>query len=440
MTGELKRRLEAAEAALRQDMASRSAAQDTSIRPHIADCYLELLDDIENERFTYYNLPGGRGSAKSSFVSLVIVKGVASDPTGETNAIVFRLVADTMADSVFSQIQWAIDTLEMSHLWRSTTKPLRHTYIPTGAQIIYKGLDKAEKLKSIRPRKGTFRYIWMEEFSELPGAGFVRNVMQSVIRGKGQRFMVFRSFNPPISKNNWANTFIQQPDSKAKTFRTNYTMIPPEWLGEEFLYQAERLKALNEDAYRHEYLGEPVGTGGEVFPSLDIREIPQEEIDGLSYIYQGIDWGFAVDPVCFIRVAYDRKHETIYLLDEIYRRNMANNELAEEIKRRKYDNYEIVCDSAEPKSIADMKGRNLFARPSYKRPGCVEYRVKWLQHRRIVIDPARTPNAHREFVNYSYRVDKNGEVLPSLVEGNEHSIDATAYALQRVIFSRETSA
>lgn len=440
MTGELKRRLKAAEAALRQDMDSRSAAQDTSIRPHIADCYLELLDDIENERFTYYNLPGGRGSAKSSFVSLVIVKGVASDPTGETNAIVFRLVADTLADSVYSQIQWAIDTLGMSHLWRSTTKPLRHTYIPTGAQIIYKGLDKAEKLKSIRPRKGTFRYIWMEEFSELPGAGVVRNVMQSVIRGKGQRFMVFRSFNPPISKNNWANIFIQQPDSKAKTFRTNYTMIPPEWLGEEFLYQAERLKELNEDAYRHEYLGEPVGTGGEVFPSLDIREISQEEIDGLSYIYQGIDWGFAVDPVCFIRAAYDRKHETIYLLDEIYRRNMANDELAEEIKRRKYDDYEIVCDSAEPKSIADMKGRSLFARPSYKRPGCVEYRVKWLQHRRIVIDPARTPNAHREFVNYSYRVDKNGEVLPSLVEGNEHSIDATAYALQRVIFSRETSA
>lgn len=440
MTGELKRRLEAAEALLAQDIESLEAAQSISIRPHIADCYEELLDDIENERFTYYNLPGGRGSAKSSFVSLVIAKGVASDPTGEANAVVFRLVADTMADSVYSQMQWAIDTLNMSHLWKSTTKPLRHTYIPTGAQIIYKGLDKAEKLKSIRPRKGTFRYIWLEEFAEMPGAGFVRNVMQSVIRGKGQKFMVFRSFNPPISKNNWANVFIQQPDSRAKTFRTDYTMIPPEWLGEEFLYQAEHLKELNEEAYRHEYLGEPVGTGGEVFQSLDIRTISQEEIDGLGYIFQGIDWGFAVDPVCFIRIAYDRKRETVYLLDEIYRRNMSNEALADEIYRRKYDDYEIICDSAEPKSIADMRGRDLFARACYKCPGCVEYRIKWLQHRRIVIDPARTPNAHREFVNYSYRVDKSGEVLPSLEEGNEHSIDATAYALQRVIFSRETSA
>lgn len=440
MTAEMLRRLEAAEGLLRQDMESLSIAQDTTIEPHIADCYRELLDDIENERFTYYNLPGGRGSAKSSFVSLVIVKGVSSDPTGNTNAVVFRLVADTLSDSVYTQVQWAIDTLGMSHLWKSTTKPLRHTYIPTGAQIIYKGLDKAEKLKSIRPRKGTFRYIWLEEFSELPGAGFVRNVMQSVIRGKGQKFTVFRSFNPPISKSNWANTFIQQPDDRAKTLLTNYTMIPPEWLGEEFLYEAERLKAVNEDAYRHEYLGEPVGTGGEVFPTLEIREITEDDISELAFFYQGVDWGFAVDPVCFIRAAYDRRHDAVFLLDEIYRRGMSNDELAQEIMRRGYAEYETICDSAEPKSVSDIKRAGIYARSCYKRPGCVEYRVKWLQHHKIIIDPRRTPNAHREFVNYSYRVDKNGEVLPQLVEGNEHSIDALAYALQRLIFSTETSA
>jgi PBSX family phage terminase large subunit len=422
------------------------ASSEISILPHIADCYVDLLEDIEQERFTYFNLPGGRGSAKSSFVSLVIVKGVASDPTGETNAICFRLVADTMGDSVFAQNQWAIDTLGMSRLWKSTTKPLRHTYIPTGAQIIYKGLDKAEKLKSIRPKRGIFRYIWLEEFAELPGAGFVRNVMQSVIRGKGQKFTVFRSFNPPISKNNWANTFIQQPDPKAKTLLTNYTMIPPEWLGEEFIYEAERLRELNPDAYRHEYLGEAVGTGGEVFPTLEIREITQAESDNMEYIYQGVDFGFAADPACFIRLAYDRKYETIYLLDEIYKRNLSNKALAEEILEKNYDDYEIVCDAAEPKSINDIreigreKYRRLNARSCYKAPGCVEYRIKWLQHRKIVIDPRRTPNASREFVNYSYPVDKNGEILSQLVDKDNHSIDAVAYALTRVIFSKHFSA
>ena len=440
MNKELLKRLEAEESRLKLDQENQAAATDTSILPHIASCYVELLEDIEGERYTYFNLPGGRGSAKSSFVSLVIVKGVASDPTGETNAVCFRLVADTMSDSVFAQIQWAIDTLGMSHLWKSTTKPLRHTYIPTGAQIIYKGLDKAEKLKSIRPKRGIFRYIWLEEFAELPGAGFVRNVMQSVIRGKGQKFTVFRSFNPPISKNNWANTFIQQPDPKAKTLLTNYTMIPPEWLGEEFIYEAERLREINPDAYRHEYLGEAVGTGGEVFPTLEIREITKDEIKNMEYIYQGVDFGFAADPACFIRMAYDRKHETLYFLDEIYKRGISNAALAKEIQDRKYDDYQIYCDCAEPKSVTDLRDSGLPARSCYKAPGCVEYRIKWLQHRRIVIDPRRTPNAHREFVNYSYPVDKNGQILSQLVDKDNHSIDAAAYGLTRVIFSRQYSA
>lgn len=440
MSREIIRRLEIAESLLKLDQENMAAATEISILPHIADCYVDLLEDIEQERYTYFNLPGGRGSAKSSFVSLVIVKGVAADPSGETNAVCFRLVADTMNDSVFAQIQWAIDTLGMSHLWKSTTKPLRHTYIPTGAQIIYKGLDKAEKLKSIRPKRGIFRYIWLEEFAELPGAGFVRNVMQSVIRGKGQKSTVFRSFNPPISKNNWANTFIQQPDPKAKTLLTNYTMIPPEWLGEEFIYEAERLRELNPDAYRHEYMGEAVGTGGEVFPTLEIREITKEEIDNLEYIYQGVDFGFAADPACFIRLAYDRKHETLFLLDEIYKRGLSNAALANEIKKRKYDTWEVICDCAEPKSITDLRDNGLCARSCYKAPGCVEYRIKWLQHRKIVIDPRRTPNAHREFINYSYPVDKNGNLLSQLVDKDNHAIDATAYGLTRVIFSRHYSA
>lgn len=440
MSKELLKRLEAEEARLKLDQENRAVATDTSILPHIASCYVELLEDIEGERYTYFNLPGGRGSAKSSFVSLVIVKGIASDPTGETNAVCFRLVADTMSDSVFAQNQWAIDTLGMSHLWNPTTKPLRHTYIPTGAQIIYKGLDKAEKLKSIRPKRGIFRYIWLEEFAELPGAGFVRTVMQSVIRGKGQKFTVFRSFNPPISKNNWANTFIQQPDPKAKTLLTNYTMIPPEWLGEEFIYEAERLREINPDAYRHEYLGEAVGTGGEVFPNLEIREITKDEIKNMEYIYQGVDFGFAADPACFIRMAYDRKHETLYFLDEIYKRGISNAALAKEIQDRKYDDYQIYCDCAEPKSVTDLRDSGLPARSCYKAPGCVEYRIKWLQHRRIVIDPRRTPNAHREFVNYSYPVDKNGQILSQLVDKDNHSIDAAAYGLTRVIFSRQYSA
>lgn len=413
---------------------------DLSIRPHIAEVYQDVLDDIEAGNHSIYNLPGGRGSAKSSFIGLEITKGVMDDSTGESNAIVFRAVGETLRDSVYAQILWSIDQLGATDLWECTVKPMQCKFLPTGAVILFRGLDDPRKLKSIKPRQGHFRYIWFEEFCELAGEGFARSVVQSVMRGKGPKPIVFRSFNPPISANNWANQAIAKPDKRALTVHTNYTMVPPEWLGEAFLEEAEQLKTVNPRAFEHEYMGAAIGSGGEVFPNLEVREIKQSEIEQFGYIYQGIDWGFAIDPVSFIRVAYDKKKDTVFLLDEIYKRGLSNEALAKEIKGRRYDSLEVICDSAEPKSVADIKNHGIRSKSCYKRPGCVEYRVKWLQHRKIVIDPARTPNAHREFTSYSYPVDRNGNLLSQLVDADNHTIDATAYALERLIFSKHLSA
>lgn len=459
MTLNLENRIAALELEDAKRRASLEQAAGIDLTDHIAPVYLPLHADIEVGAHQYYNLPGGRGSCKSSFASLEIVNGIMKDTTGRSNSIVFRLVAGTMRESVFSQISWAIDTLGVGHLWRATVSPMRYEYIPTGAQIIFRGLDDASKLKSIKPKKGTFRYIWFEEFSELPGPNFTRNVLQSVMRGQGEQFVVFRTFNPPISKNNWANVFIQEPDERAITLLTDYTMIPPDWLGDSFLYEAERLKELNPKAYEHEYLGHPTGTGGEVFPNLEIRTITDEEISGMEYIYQGLDFGFAVDPAAFLRVSYDRKHDTIFFLDEIYKRGLSNAQLAEKIKGRGYDRggvryYQsliygetygrekqiITADCAEPKSINDMREEGLRCLGCHKEPGCVEYRLKWLQHRRIVIDPARTPEAYREFVNYSYETDKDGNFLSRLPDRDNHTIDACAYALDSLIYRRGVSA
>ena len=428
------------------------------VRQHIAPVYYDLHADIEQGAHTVYNLPGGRGSCKSSFVSLEIVNGVMGDSTGRSNAIVFRLVAGTMRESVFSQIAWAIDSLGVTHLWKSRVSPMQYTYLPTGAQIIFRGLDDASKLKSIKPQRGTFKYIWFEEFAELPGPNFLRSVMQSVQRG-GDNFTVFRSFNPPMSANNWANVYIQEPDARAITLLTDYTKIPREWLGEAFIYEAERLRDLNPQAYAHEYLGQPTGTGGEVFPNVEIREITDDEIKNMDYVYQGIDFGFAVDPACFMRVSYDAKHDTVYFLDEIFKRHCSNKELAKLIKDKGYDRTRpsvyysrmfgavagderalIICDAAEPKSITDLHNEGLKCYACHKEPGCVEYRVKWLQHRKIVIDPKRTPNAYREFVHYEYATDKDGNILAVLPDKDNHSIDAVAYALNNLIYRKGISA
>ena len=456
---EIERRLKALELARERAEAARANINAVDVLPHIAPVYYGLHDDIKAAAHIYYNLPGGRGSCKSSFVSLEIVDGVMKDAYGNSNAIVFRRTANTLRESCYAQVAWAIDMLGVGAYWRGSVAPMSWTYTPTGAQIIFRGLDDHSKLKSIRPKKGTFRYVWLEEFSELPGENFTRSVMQSVVRG-GDKFTVFRSFNPPQSRANWANVFIAQPDERAVTLHTSYLDVPAEWLGEMFLYEAERLRDVNETAYNHEYLGIPTGTGGEVFRNIEERTITDEEIDKLGYVYHGIDFGFAQDPAVMMRVAYDSKHDTIYLLDEFYKKHCSNRELAEEIYRRGYDKTgryssyvspmygysstletsTFICDCAEPKSIADLQNEGLKAIACRKFPGCVLYRIKWLQNRKLVIDPARTPNAYREFTNYEYLTDKDGVFLSDVPDANNHCIDATAYALDRLIYRRGESA
>ena len=413
--------------------------QSIDIRPHVAPAYYPMLDDLEAGEHTIYNLPGGRGSAKSSVISLQIVDGVAKDETGQTNAIVFRSVGETLLDSVYAQILWAIDQLGMTELWTCTTKPMRCVYAPTGAMIMFRGLDKPEKLKSIKPRQGRFKYIWFEEFCELPGEGFSRSVIQSVVRGKGSKPVVFRSFNPPISRNAWANRTVARPDKRAFTIKTTYLDVPPDWLGEAFIEEAERLKEINPRAYQHEYMADAVGSGSDVFENLIAREITDKEIENMPMVYQGVDFGFT-DPTAFVRVAYDRKTETIYLLDEIYQKGMRNTVLAATIKERGYNYWKITGDCADPRSIADLRDNGITCQPCRKFAGCVQYRLRWLQHRRIVIDPKRTPEAYREFSEYSYKVDRNGEILPELVEGAEHTVDALAYALDGIIYARFSAA
>ena len=428
------------------------------VTQHIAPVYLPLHEDIQAQQHQYYNLPGGRGSGKSSFCALEIVNGIMQDQTGESSAIVFRRTANTMRESVYSQIAWAIDVLDVGDLWRGSVSPMCWTYRPTGAQIIFRGLDDSSKLKSIKPRRGIFRYIWLEEFSELPGENFTRSVMQSVQRG-GSRFTVFRSFNPPISASNWANVFIQRPDPRAITLHTTYLDIPAAWLGDDFVLEAERLQEINEKAYRHEYLGEATGSGGAVFPNVTVREITDDEIKLLPYVYAGVDFGFSVDPACFLRVGYDSKHDTVYLLDEIYKRGLSNKQLADEIKAKGYDKAApgeryyspfvgeireerqlIICDCAEPKSIRDLQGEGLKTIACQKFPGCVQYRIKWLQNRHIIIDPKRTPNAHREFIGYEYMTDKDGNFLADVPDKDNHAIDCLSYSLDRVIYRRGVSA
>lgn len=455
---ELTRKIEALEASRGVSVKLREEVDRLDITDHIADCFVTVHEDVTRADHVFYNLPGGRGSGKSSYVSLEIVNQIMKDPTGQSNAIVIRKFANTLRGSVFNQIQWAIDLLGVSEHWKSQIMPLQFTYKPTGQVIRFSGLDDPVKLKSLRPKKGYFRFLWIEEFSEIWGEMELRNLQQSVLRG-GDLFTVFRTFNPPISSANWANQFIDRKDDRSLTIRTDYRMIPAEWLGDLFLEEADRLKEINPKAYDHEYLGLPVGNGSEVFPNLEIRTITDEEIKNQSYIYQGLDFGFSSDPFAFVRLSYSEKTDTIMFLDEIVKLGCSNREIADRIKEKGYHltgrisgspyffpyGYEekqpIVCDSADPKSIIDLSDCGLKAYACHKEPGCVQYRTKWLQHRRIVIDPDRTPESAKEFQNYCYVVDrKTGEITSQLPDRDNHTIDGCSYALDRLIYRKGISA
>ena len=236
----------------------------------------------------------------------------------------------------------------------------------------------------------------------------------------GSVFWNFESYNPPISRDNWANKDSLEERADRLCHKSTYLQAPPEWLGEQFLAEAEHLKETDERAYQHEYLGIPVGTGGNVFDKLELREITDEEVKSFDRIYQGVDFGWFPDPFAFIRLHYDRARETIYLLDEIYQNKLSNEQSATMIKQRGYNIIRTICDSAEPKSVADLRAMGLPAYEAVKGPGSVEYGMKFLQRRTIVIDRRRTPNAYNEFVGYEYERNKDGDIISGYPDANNH--------------------
>ena len=199
---------------------------------------------------------GGRGSGKSSYVSLELVYRLLRTP--DCHAVVLRKVAGTLRNSVYNQILWAIQTLGCAAYFRCTVSPMECTYLPTGQKILFFGLDDAGKLKSLKLPFGAVGLCWFEELDQFDGAEEVRNVEQSLLRGGGYS-LTFKSFNPPAMARSWANRYALQPRDGKLVHHSTYRDLPRAWLGERFWADAEHLKAVNPDAYRHEYGGEVVG-------------------------------------------------------------------------------------------------------------------------------------------------------------------------------------
>lgn len=395
----------------------------------IAKPYQAFAGAVFSHSYTHYMETGGRGSTKSSNVSLNGIMLIQENPN--IHGLVMRKVGNTIRDSVLAQYEWAIHTLGVDEYWSRKTNPPELVFKPTGQKILFRGADDPMKIKSIKVPFGYIGFTHFEELDQFAGREETRNILQSTMRG-GETFWNFESFNPPISRNNWANQDADEERSDRVVLKTSYLDVPREWLGEQFFNEAEHLKSINERAYQHEYLGIPVGTGGNVFENLEIRDITDEEVSRFDRIYQGVDWGWYPDPDVLIRLHYDSNREIIYFIDEIYVNKTTNQQFAEMIKERGYTDVHVTCDSAEPKSVADLRACSIPAQEAVKGPGSVDYGMKWLQGRTIVIDKNRTPHAYDEFIHYEYERNKDGDIISGYPDANNHTIDATRYALERV--------
>ena len=276
----------------------------------------------------------------------------------QCHAVVLRKVGNTIKNSVYPQVQWGIEQLGVADRFKCITSPHEITYKATGQKILFFGVDDPMKVKSIKLPFGYVGIVWYEELDQFSGMEEIRNLNQSLLRG-GEKYWVFASYNPPKSRNNWVNEEILNEHPDRMVHKTTYLDVPREWLGEQFLLEAEKLKAKNETAYNHEYLGEVTGTGGAVFENVEDMVTDDEMISQFDRRYYGLDFGFAVDPLAFVAMHYDAKHEDLYIFDEIYQQKLTNSKAAQLILR-KIGSQHIMADSAEPKSIAEMKAAGLF--------------------------------------------------------------------------------
>ena len=350
-----------------------------------------------------------------------------------TNAIVYRKVGATLADSVYNQFTQTMGDYmgeAVTDHWVFKKSPLRIVNTESGQVIMFRGLDDPLKSKSIKPAKGYFKYLWLEELAEYDGMEEIRSVRQSILRG-GKQFLSLYSYNPPETSSNWVNDEATKKVRGRKVYRSDYLSVPREWLGDDFFIEAELLKKQNYRAYCHEYLGLVTGNGGTIFPNLVERRITDEEISQFDRITYGVDFGFAIDPAVFLAVYVDKTRRRIVVFDEIYQTNLMNSEFAELIKP-KLRNYEFIhCDSAEPKSIAELQSFGLNALACRKSNDFIRAGIRWLQSQcSIECDRERTPNFYRELSRFEYEKDKSGNFISKYPTHDDHCVDSLRYSCE----------
>lgn len=387
------------------------------------DVYRKRQLNNQNRYQIYY---GGSSSGKSYSLAQRTVLDVMKG----RNYLIVRNVQNTIKRSVFNEITKAISSFKLTEYFQVNKSDFVITCTVNNRQILFAGLDDAEKIKSITPIEGVITDVWVEEATECDYKAVKQ--LDKRLRGRSKfKKRLTLSFNP-ILQDHWLYTeyFGIWDDGKQYVEKDDVSILKTTYKDNRFLTEDDIAALENEtDSYYYEVytLGNWGVLGAVIFKNWRVEDL-SEIRNTFDRIRHGLDFGFANDPNALINMHYDKSRKRLFLFGEEYVSDMTNDEIAEMVKPH-VGSRVVTCDSSEPKTIKELKLRKINAIGAKKGPGSVEAGIRFLQGLEIIICTS-CPNAKAEFSKYKWREDKNGNVLPVPVDKDNHLIDAIRYALE----------
>lgn len=387
--------------------------------------------DYWNTRKRYAVCKGSRGSKKSKTTALWLISHIIQYPLA--NALCVRRYQNTLRDSVFSDLKWAIHKLNVDAFFEFTVSPMQITYKPTGQKILFRGLDEGTKITSISVDNGVLCWVWIEEAYEITNEDDF-NKLDMSIRGElpdgyFKRFMI--TFNP-WSATSWLKArFFDKPDDDVLTKTTTWQCN--EWLGDDDRALFLKMKEENPRRYRIEGDGEWGVATGLIYEKVKVEHFDVDEVRKTPDIKAafGLDFGFT-DPNAFVCTMVDNTNKRIYVFDEWYKNGVTNRIIAQQIKDMGYGNQRIVCDCADAKSIVELQDEGIQAEPSRKGKDSVTHGIQLIQNYEIIVHP-RCVEFYKEISNYCWMTDRNGKPTDKPDHEFSHGMDAMRYGVSKVL-------
>lgn len=384
--------------------------------------------DFWNSKQRYRVIKGSRASKKSKTAVLYYITKLMQYP--EANLLVIRKTERTLKDSCYSDLKWAIHKLNADNYWKCTTNPLEITYIPTGQKILFRGLDDPLKITSISVPHGYLCWLWIEEAYEITSEADFDMINES-IRGQIPSNLwkqTTLTLNPWNEKHWIKKRFFDTKADNVLAKTTNY--LCNEFLDETDIRLFEDMKKNNPRRYQVAGLGNWGVAEGLVYENWEEKEFDYTKLN-LKALF-GLDFGYTNDPTAFVALKVDEDKKIIYVYDEFYNKGMLNNDIYEQIQLRGYSKEKITADSAEPKSIEELRQLGLRRiKSAQKGKDSINNGIQFMQQYKIIIHP-RCVNFLTEIQNYMWDKDKFDNVINKPIDDFNHLMDAMRYACEEL--------